>query len=65
MSSVGASGGDIHGTRASQHLDLIRGAAALAVLIYHVRYRFFLDYSEVEGRGPLASVTPLVVRRGS
>jgi peptidoglycan/LPS O-acetylase OafA/YrhL len=33
--------------RASAHLDMARGLAALAVLVFHVRYRFFLDYSEV------------------
>ena len=32
---------------ASVWLDLIRGAAAVAVLIYHVRYRFFLDYADL------------------
>jgi peptidoglycan/LPS O-acetylase OafA/YrhL len=38
---------------ASDHLDLIRGAAAVAVLIYHVRYRFFFDYADVSDPGPL------------
>lgn len=37
----------IIGTTASTHLDLFRGLAAVAVLIYHVRYRFFLDYADV------------------
>ena len=32
---------DIRGTAASMHLNLIRGLAAVMVLIYHVRYRFF------------------------
>ncbi|MFP6614512.1 MAG: acyltransferase family protein, partial [Pirellulales bacterium] len=32
---------------ASERLDWIRGIAAFAVLIYHIRYRFFFDYSEV------------------
>lgn len=32
---------------ASVHLDAVRGLAALAVVIYHIRYKFFLDYSEV------------------
>ncbi len=41
------------GTRASAHIDLIRGAAAVAVLIYHVRYRFFLDYADLRVSGPL------------
>jgi peptidoglycan/LPS O-acetylase OafA/YrhL len=28
------------------HMDAIRGAAALAVVAFHIRYKFFLDYSE-------------------
>ena len=31
----------------SDHLDMTRGVAARAVLVYHVRYRFFLDYSDL------------------
>jgi peptidoglycan/LPS O-acetylase OafA/YrhL len=31
---------------ATTHLDAVRGAAALAVVVYHVRYNFFLDYSQ-------------------
>lgn len=34
-------------TLASDHLNLIRGLAAIAVLIYHVRYRFFFDYGDL------------------
>ncbi len=30
----------------SLHLDAVRGAAALAVVAYHIRYKFFVDYSE-------------------
>jgi peptidoglycan/LPS O-acetylase OafA/YrhL len=37
----------IRNTRASDHLDMVRGVAALVVLIFHVRYRFFLDYADV------------------
>jgi peptidoglycan/LPS O-acetylase OafA/YrhL len=37
----------------SVHLDFIRGAAAIAVLIYHVRYRCFIDYSETGGAASL------------
>lgn len=33
--------------RSSDHLNLIRGLAAVAVLLYHVRYRFFFDYSDL------------------
>jgi peptidoglycan/LPS O-acetylase OafA/YrhL len=31
----------------SDDLDLLRGLAAVAVLIYHVRYRFFYDYANL------------------
>jgi len=35
------------GRRAADvHLDAVRGGAALLVLAYHIRYKFFLDYSE-------------------
>jgi peptidoglycan/LPS O-acetylase OafA/YrhL len=38
---------DLRGIAASDHLNLVRGAAALCVLVYHVRYRFFLDYGDL------------------
>jgi peptidoglycan/LPS O-acetylase OafA/YrhL len=38
---------NIQRKRVSDNLDLIRGLAAVAVLIYHVRYRFFFDYANV------------------
>ena len=38
---------------ASDHLNLVRGLAAMAVLVYHVRYRFFLDYADVANPGYL------------
>jgi peptidoglycan/LPS O-acetylase OafA/YrhL len=35
-------------TRANGHsLNTIRGLSALAVLVYHIRYRFFLDYADI------------------
>jgi peptidoglycan/LPS O-acetylase OafA/YrhL len=40
----------VKGRRASDHLDFIRGLSALVVVIYHVRYRFFLDYVDVPER---------------
>lgn len=40
-----------HENRVSNHLDLIRGLAAVAVVVYHVRYRFFLDYHDVVNPG--------------
>jgi peptidoglycan/LPS O-acetylase OafA/YrhL len=38
---------NIQGKQVSDDLDFIRGMAAVAVLIYHVRYRFFFDYVDV------------------
>jgi peptidoglycan/LPS O-acetylase OafA/YrhL len=38
---------NINGKRAADDLDLIRGLAAIAVLIYHIRYRFFYDYADM------------------
>lgn len=35
-------------TAYSVYLDLIRALAAIAVLVYHIRYRFFLDYSALQ-----------------
>jgi peptidoglycan/LPS O-acetylase OafA/YrhL len=40
--------------RASAHLDMARGLAALAVLIFHVRYRFFLDFGDLTAPDTLA-----------
>jgi len=54
----------VAGTRASLHLDLVRGLAALAVLLFHVRYRFFLDYSEVPAPGVLAKTWYLLTSFG-
>jgi peptidoglycan/LPS O-acetylase OafA/YrhL len=38
----------LKGRMVSTHLDMIRGLAAVAVLVYHVRYRFFVDYSQLD-----------------
>ena len=35
---------------ASVHLDMVRGLAAFAVMVSHVRGLFFLDYSELAGK---------------
>src|ERR1039458_3880308 len=35
---------------ASAHLDLVRGLAALAVMLGHVRSLFFVEYAQVEHR---------------
>lgn len=54
----------LRGTRASDHLDMVRGLAAVAVLLYHVRYRFFLDFADVPQRGPLAAAWYVVTAFG-
>jgi len=41
------------GRRASVHLDLIRGVAALAVMVGHVRGLFFVDYPYISNRSLL------------
>ena len=38
----------VRNSATSHHLDFIRGLAAFAVLAYHIRYRFFVDYQDVE-----------------
>jgi peptidoglycan/LPS O-acetylase OafA/YrhL len=40
--------------RFSVHLDTLRGGAALAVVLYHIRFRFFLDYTELPTHSWLA-----------
>jgi peptidoglycan/LPS O-acetylase OafA/YrhL len=42
--------------RVSDDLDLVRGLAAFAVLIYHVRYRFFYDYADVHAPNVLGKL---------
>jgi peptidoglycan/LPS O-acetylase OafA/YrhL len=39
----------LQGTASSDHLDLIRGSAALIVLLCHLRSLFFVDFPEVAG----------------
>lgn len=41
--------------RASVHLDMARGVAALAVLVGHVRGLFFVEYRELSHHSPLVS----------
>ena len=37
----------LRGSASSDHLDLVRGAAALLVMLGHLRNLFFVDFSEV------------------
>jgi peptidoglycan/LPS O-acetylase OafA/YrhL len=46
---------NIQNRRVSDHLNLLRGLAALAVLVYHVRYRFFFDFGDVPHPGGFAT----------
>jgi peptidoglycan/LPS O-acetylase OafA/YrhL len=43
----------VRGKIASDHLDMIRGLAALAVLIGHARSLFFVDFDRVQNPGPV------------
>src|SRR4051794_24434433 len=43
------------GSRASVHLDMVRGVAALAVFFGHARNLFLVDYGEMENKGILSS----------
>lgn len=38
---------ELRGSAASAHLDMMRGLAALAVLAFHLRTLFFVDYQDV------------------
>lgn len=40
----------LRGTASSDHLDLVRGLAALAVMLGHLRNLFFADFSEISIR---------------
>lgn len=52
--SSGSSSAGIRNSRASYHLDLVRGLAAFAVLAYHIRYRFFVDFQDLQYQTLLA-----------
>jgi peptidoglycan/LPS O-acetylase OafA/YrhL len=43
----------LRGTASSDHLDLVRGASALAVMFFHLRYLFFVDSSGIAGNSNL------------
>ena len=51
----------LRGSASSDHLDLVRGGAALAVMLGHLRNLFFVDFSEVAGNStPLVEIVYLV-----
>lgn len=55
---------DLRDTAASLHLDVVRALAAFAVLIYHVRYRFFLDYADLQSSSILTKAFYLITSFG-
>ena len=50
--------------RTSVHLDLIRGVSAVAVLVYHLRGLFFVDYPFLADKSLLASALYAVTGYG-
>jgi peptidoglycan/LPS O-acetylase OafA/YrhL len=50
--------------RASVHLDLIRGVSAVAVLVYHLRGLFFVDYPFLANKSLLSSALYAVTGYG-
>jgi len=54
----------LRGTRASDHLDMIRGVAAVVVLLFHVRYRFFLDFADITSPGLVTRLWYIVTAFG-
>ncbi len=50
--------------RTSVHLDLIRGVSALAVLLYHLRGLFFVDYPYLANKSLLSSALYAVTGYG-
>jgi peptidoglycan/LPS O-acetylase OafA/YrhL len=50
--------------RTSVHLDLIRGVSAVAVLFYHLRGLFFVDYPYLAGKSLFASALYAVTGYG-
>jgi peptidoglycan/LPS O-acetylase OafA/YrhL len=50
--------------RTSVHLDLIRGVSAVAVLLYHLRGLFFVDYPYIAGKSLFSSALYAVTGYG-
>lgn len=50
--------------RASAHLDMIRGVAALAVMVGHIRGLFFVDYSNLASASPALALLYAVTGLG-
>ena len=50
--------------KASDNLNLIRGLAAVAVLVYHIRYRFFFDYHDLATSDPFTDLFYMLTAYG-
>jgi peptidoglycan/LPS O-acetylase OafA/YrhL len=51
----------LRGSASSDHLDLVRGGAAIAVMLGHLRNLFFMDFSQATGNSnPLVKLLYLV-----
>ena len=46
----------LRGSASSDHLDMVRGLAALAVMLGHLRFLFFVDLSEVANSNPIVKL---------
>lgn len=54
----------VRGTRTSDHLDFIRGLAAVGVLLDHTRKLLFVDFGDVTGASQLTKLVYLVSSLG-
>ena len=50
----------LHGSASSDHLDMVRGAAALAVMLTHLRFLFFVDLADAHNSNPLVKLVYFV-----
>jgi len=50
----------LRGTASSDHLDMVRGAAALAVMLTHLRFLFFVDLGDAQNSNPLIKLVYFV-----
>jgi peptidoglycan/LPS O-acetylase OafA/YrhL len=49
----------LRGSASSDHLDLMRGAAAIAVMLWHLRFLFLVQFSEIANVNPLVKLVYL------
>jgi peptidoglycan/LPS O-acetylase OafA/YrhL len=49
----------LRGSSSSDHLDLMRGAAAIAVMLWHLRSLFLVEFSEIASANPIVKLVYL------